>query len=123
MRRELDELLCERYPLIFAQRTMDASCMSQGFSCADGWFTLIDALCECLQFDIDHNGGPQVVAVQVKEKLGALRFYVRPSSERQRGMIDLACAMSTRLCEKCGSVFDGKVCSHRAPGTSAEGPA
>ena len=55
MRQELDDLLCLQYPLIFAQRSMKDSGMSQGFTCGDGWFALIDALCECLQFDIDHT--------------------------------------------------------------------
>lgn len=123
MRQELDDLLCLQYPLIFAQRSMKDSGMSQGFTCGDGWFALIDALCECLQFDIDHNGGPQVVAVQVKEKLGSLRFYARPASERQRGMIDLAVAMSTRLCDVCGATVDGNVCSHQDTGDPGYSPA
>ena len=102
MRQELDDLLCERYPLIFARRHGE-SCMARGFSCGDGWFSLIDTLCRHLQFDTDRNDAPQVVAEQVKEKLGTLRFYAKSSNEHQRGMIDFACAISARLCEECGS--------------------
>lgn len=105
MKTELDALLCERYPLIFADRnrSIQESCMGRGIACGDGWFDLIDTLCDCLQKSTDSNGAPQVVAVQVKEKFGVLRFYVRPvASEYQRGIISMAEAMSAHLCEQCG---------------------
>jgi hypothetical protein len=40
MRKELDDLLCQRYPLIFSERNMSMkeTCMCWGFSCGDGWF-------------------------------------------------------------------------------------
>jgi hypothetical protein len=105
MKKELDELLCKRYPLIFAERNlpMKETAMCWGFTCGDGWFDLIDTLCERLQSWTDHNKAPQVVAVQVKEKWGELCFY--PSggaSEEQWGMINMAEAMSARICEQCG---------------------
>jgi len=105
MRQELDALLCERYPLIFADRNRSIyeSCMGRGFSCDDGWFNLIDTLCECLQSRTDHNKDPQIVAAQVKEKWGELCFYPNLASGEQRGMIAMARAMSTRVCEKCGA--------------------
>lgn len=104
MNNELDTLLCERYLLIFADRNGDItrSGMPFGFECGDGWFSLIDALCERLQFSTDHDGSPQVVASQVKEKWGALCFYVHSASEEQWGMIRMAEAMSGRICEECG---------------------
>lgn len=104
MKKELDALLCERYPLIFADRNrpMTETCMCWGFDCGDGWFDLIDTLCERLQFWTDHNKAPQVVAVQVKEKFGELRFYPNLASEEQFGMITMAEAMSARICEQCG---------------------
>lgn len=117
MSPELDALLCQRYPKIFAERHQSArdSCMGRGFECADGWFSLIDTLCEHLQFDTDHNQEPQVVATQVKEKFGSLRFRCKVAgtddetdlcrcspSEYQRGMIAMATGLSMRLCERCG---------------------
>ena len=45
---------------------------------------------------------PQLVARQVKEKFGGLRFYVQAGSDVQRGMITLAEAMSYRICDLCG---------------------
>ena len=105
MKKELDELLCQRYPLIFADRhrPMTETCMCWGFSCGDGWFDLIDTLCERLQFWTDHNGAPQVIAAQVKEKWGELCFYPSgAASDEQWGMITLAEALSARICEQCG---------------------
>ena len=104
MKKELDELLCQRYPLIFAdrRRSIKESCMGWGFSCGDGWFDLIDTLCERLQFWTDHNKAPQVVAQQVKEKFGLLCFYPREANQAQRGMIYMAEAMSARICDQCG---------------------
>lgn len=104
MKNELDALLCERYPLIFANRTRSIreSCMGRGVACGDGWFTLIDTLCERLQFWTEHNGAPQVVATQVKEKWGELCFYAHGANDEQLGMIAMAKAMSARMCETCG---------------------
>ena len=94
MKKDLVESLCLRYPLIFAERP--------GIACGDGWFDLLDVLCERLQYWTD-RGAPQVAALQVKEKFGELRFYPRgPASQEQRGMIWMAEAMSSRICERCG---------------------
>lgn len=105
MKKELDELLCQRYPLIFAERHLSQmeTCMCWGIACGDGWFDLIDSLCERLQFWTDRNKAPQVVAIQVKEKFGTLCFYPRgAASQEQRGMIHMAEAMSARICDQCG---------------------
>lgn len=55
MNKQLDNYLCKKYPKIFAKRksSMQESCMCWGFSCGNGWFYLIDALCERLQQHID----------------------------------------------------------------------
>jgi hypothetical protein len=104
MKKELNVLLCQRYPLIFSERrcSIKESCMGWGFACGDGWFDLIDALCARLQFWTDRNGAPQVTATQVKEKWGALHFHPRGASQEQWGMVWMAEAMSSRICEQCG---------------------
>jgi len=102
MNPQLSNLLFERYPSIFRLHTSPDSRMSEGLACGDGWFDLIDALCESLQFDIDNNGFPQISVRQVKEKLGTLRFYVGKVSENQRGKILFAESFSGRICDICG---------------------
>ena len=120
----LDKYLCQKYPKIFADRNkpMSETCMCWGFSCGNGWFSLIDDLCSSIQHYIDQphwipkNDGsgeyeapppgttrcPQLVADQVKEKFSGLRFYCHGGDEYIRGMVDLAEDMSYRICEVCG---------------------
>ena len=45
----------------------------------------------------------QVVAVQVKEKFGTLRFYYNGGSSYIHGLVAMAEAMSARTCESCGA--------------------
>jgi hypothetical protein len=105
MNDKLDQLLCQRYPAIFANRhkSTSESCMAWGFSCGDGWFNIINTLCSLLQAETDKRGAHQVVAQQVKEKFGELRFYCDgPPSERQAAYITMATALSSVTCEECG---------------------
>jgi hypothetical protein len=53
MRRELDEALCAKYPLIFKDRNenMQNTAMCWGFECGDGWYNIIDTLCGLLTSD------------------------------------------------------------------------
>lgn len=46
---------------------------------------------------------PQVIAVQVKEKFGTLRFYVNGGDRYTDGVINMAEVMSAYTCEECGS--------------------
>lgn len=46
---------------------------------------------------------PQVVAVQVKEKFGGLRFYYDGGDAQVRAMVGMAESMAGRTCEVCGS--------------------
>ncbi|MEX3963340.1 hypothetical protein AB4Y42_14145 [Paraburkholderia sp. EG286B] len=113
MKPELDAKLRADYPLIFStERIADPDDSDEppvpspfaawGFECSDGWYDLLDALCMKLQ-QATKNGAPQVVVSQVKEKFGRLRFYASGPSDEQTGMIELAEAMSARLCERCGN--------------------
>ena len=53
MRRELDEALCAKYPLIFKDRNGDmrTTLMCWGLECGDGWYNIIDVLCGLLTSD------------------------------------------------------------------------
>jgi hypothetical protein len=156
MKQELDDLLCKRYPNIFADRnrTMTETAMCWGFEHGDGWYNIIDQLCANIQSHIDqsvknnqwdlkynamvtkalagditeleeyYNGYynaddrmketleqglknvrpviPQVVAEQVKEKFGTLRFYYRGGDDYISGLVSMAESMSAVTCEVCG---------------------
>ena len=44
-----------------------------------------------------------VIAIQVKEKFGGLRFYYSGGDDYIRGIVSMAECMSYRTCEVCGS--------------------
>jgi len=112
MKQELDEALCAKYPKIFCDRhgNMKETAMCWGFECGDGWYNIIDQLCNNIQHHIDWShknkdkeSVPQVVAEQVKEKFGTLRFYYQGGDDEISGMVRMAESMSGVTCEKCGS--------------------
>jgi len=56
MRKELDEALCAKYPLIFKDRHADmrTTAMCWGLECGDGWYNIIDVLCGLLTSEYRH---------------------------------------------------------------------
>ncbi len=117
MREELDEQLCKKYPLIFKNRhgDMKETLMCWGFECGDGWYQILDSLCGNIQHYTDWNNEnfakgykqykqvPQVVAVQIKEKFGGLRFYYEGGDEQIFGMVRMAESWAACTCEVCGA--------------------
>jgi len=73
VRKELDEKLCEKYPLIFKDRheNMQNTAMCWGFECGDGWYNIIDTLCGLLYSDYRHAKGQYDY---LAEKLGKPRY-------------------------------------------------
>ena len=115
----LDQYLCKKYPKIFADRNKSPmeSCMHWGLAVNNGWFYLIDALCDRIQQHIDQHNEcvdegyewavkegkiPQVVALQVKEKFSGLRFYYSGGDKYIEGVVSMAEDFSYRICEECG---------------------
>jgi len=128
MREELDKQLCEKYPLMFKDRHGDPmdTLMCWGFEHGDGWYQIINNLCDNIQHYIDwsHKSHawdikwneehadeprpvreivPQVVVDQVKEKFGTLRFYYQGGDDKIDGMVRMAESMSAVMCEQCGA--------------------
>lgn len=110
MKQEFDEYLVKTYPEIFRDRHGDPmkTLMCFGFGCGDGWFDLIDTMCKAIQNHINflrsnNKEIEQVVAAQVKEKFGGLRFYYEGGDDYVRGVVDLASHLSEKTCETCGS--------------------
>ena len=109
MNPKLDKQLCEKYPEIFADRYSDpkTTAMCWGLDVGDGWFALIDNLCNDIQTYVNENHLPPVVATQVKEKFGGLRFYIGSGHPHIWDLINKAEKKSYNICEICGK--DGKV--------------
>ena len=75
-----------KYPEIFKEKDlpMEQTCMCWGLEVPDSWLPVIDELCDAIthsRYIVSGPSGkvnfPQVVATQVKEKYGDLRFYFR----------------------------------------------
>ena len=121
MNEQLDKQLVEKYPKIFRDRygDMKQTLMCWGFDHGDGWYQILDSLCGNIQNYIDWNNKSaeagykdfkpveQVVAVQVKEKFGGLRFYYDGGNDHISGMVRMAESWAANTCEECGS--PGKV--------------
>ena len=120
MKKELQDKLYKKYPKIFEQRKLPITqtCMCWGVETGDGWYKLLEILCASLQWDTDKNGYPQVVATQVKEKFGTLRFYYNWGETKQEvkkkytdrqyahqeGKISFAEHLTETICEGCGAM-------------------
>ena len=76
MNKHYDRYLVKHYPILYQGRHKSPkhTCMCWGFECGDGWFNLINSLSFVLEM-ISRKYHIQIVATQIKEKYGTLRFY------------------------------------------------
>lgn len=127
MKPEFQAELFRRYPKLFRKPGMrlfvpgtgDASLVDstgpideRGIECGDGWFAIVDRLswvCEMEIEALDRQAVPMERwprVVQIKEKIGTLRFYVLgPLSDSVREQIQLEHSdegESARTCAGCG---------------------
>lgn len=108
MKIELQNKLYDKYPKIFKQKDLDIqqTAMCWGIDTGNGWYWLLDQLCDSIQRYIDcnkHRDIEQVEATQVKEKFGGLCFYYQGGDDLIMGMVDFAESMSYGICESCGT--------------------
>lgn len=114
MTPEKDTVLRQKYPKIFRKPEHASEPFDLwGFECNDGWFELIDTLCNRIQKHVDYRTSVtqdpdelehiQVVAQQVKEKFGGLRFYVVGGDDITEALINFAESVSFKVCETCGN--------------------
>jgi hypothetical protein len=121
MKKELELKLVEKYPTILQDYggDMQKTCMHWGMECGDGWYNLLDNLLEKLDY-ISNHSGVQVIADQIKEKFGTLRFYystIIKTDLNIEPIVDeiisdiIMCAerQSARICENTGK--SGTLCS------------
>lgn len=111
MSPELDRKLVAAYPMLYKQRHLPASetCMYWGFSCDDGWYDLLNecsAKLEELNKTLPEDS--RIVAMQVKEKFGGLRFYAKGGTKEVADAMNAAIreaeGKSYKTCEYCGKV-------------------
>lgn len=141
MNKTLDDRICNKYPKMFRDRNkpMNETAMCRGFQCGEGWFDIIDSLCEALthtyttSIEIDEEDGkrlgiepsvydrktnyyckiiqPQVVVDTVKEKFGTLRFYYHTELEEKMSYLKETgkYAELDKILERYYNYFDGIV--------------
>lgn len=99
MNRELESTLVATYPTIYRKLTPRFAGGSR-FECDDGWYRIIDELSRKLE---DEAHMSALLALEVREKLGSLRFLLRGDVTNE---VDSWLAAATRLsqhtCERCG---------------------
>jgi hypothetical protein len=115
MKVDLQKKLFEKYPDIFRQKdlSMTQTAMCWGIDCGDGWYGIIDTLCDWLT-TMRKFTGVKVEATQVKEKWGTLCFYYgigdygNMTFKVVKEMIDFIEVYSGCVCEICGQ--SGELC-------------
>ena len=85
MKDELTKKLWKDYSKIFPKNERG---YAVGFSCRDGWYDHINALCATIMMYCDEHNIEPPKASQVKEKFGSLRFYVQTASIEVFDIID-----------------------------------
>lgn len=110
MKKELDEALCRDFPTVFRDRNgdMQSTAMCWGFECGPGWEPLIRKAAEVIEaYNKTVSPEEHIVASQIKEKYGTLRFYTNFSTNEIDKAIDEAENASATTCETCGQ--EGKL--------------
>lgn len=105
---ELEKKLINKYPDLFRNKDkpVTQSLMAFAFECDNGWFKLIDELCENIMKECAGTEGiPSVI--QVKEKYAELRFYLDWYTPKITKLIEEAECKSQAVCEICGG--EGKL--------------
>lgn len=105
MKKELDDKLCADFPKLYKNRNGNPAetAMYWGFECGNGWESIIRKLSERLT-KLSELEKVDVVATQVKEKFGTLRFYTNVETDLMSACIELAEAQSESICEVCGEI-------------------
>ena len=82
MTPERDKELCDKYPLIFADRYKDMkeTCMYWGLAVGDGWYNIIDIACGTIQNHIDwsikyHDMSTKHNAMVVATRAGDMTLF------------------------------------------------
>ena len=94
-----------RFPILFQERkkSMQETCMCWGIECPKGWWHILDQICTVLEFhnmEFKEKHGIAIVADQVKEKFGTLRFYYTIRDVDKDGVVIETCAEDTRVADE-----------------------
>lgn len=111
MNPERTQQLFDRFDHLYRGRHLPVTenLMSYGFACGNGWFSLLWELSEQIElYCQQHPEAAGLIAVQVKQKFGELRFYTRPKIPAVELLIEAARLRSLHTCELTGEL--GELC-------------
>jgi hypothetical protein len=94
--------LKDRFPVLYGDNS-SAQFSQFGFEVGDGWFDLLDTLSTDVMHVVQRIGMACPHAVQVKSKMGTLRFVLSDFNDPLDALINKAMKASTATCEQCGS--------------------
>ncbi len=100
MNNENTKRLLEAFPLLFQRGIVP--------QCGDGWYQLIHVLSADIYKEAMRIGRDPAIpvswpaVVQIKEKFGTLRYYMRNSTGEIQALINAAEQKSRTICEDCG---------------------
>lgn len=110
MKTELQCYIKKKFPALYPKNFE--------FECNDGWFRILLWLSRYLEMYIDQQNKmaeknpqyyqpvKQVVARQIKQKFGTLRFYYEGGDEHIKSIIEYTEFISGYICEETGNTND-----------------
>lgn len=104
MNKEHTIVLLEENPQLYLDRDSmtDQSLTMFGFACGDGWFEIIRKMSVKLTALIRSEKEPELRAIQVRERFGALSFNANIMTGNIKQAIEEAQLESRNVCEVCG---------------------
>jgi len=105
MTPELQNKLVNDYPEFFKGigKTPQESCLAFGLECDDGWYSIIETCCSLIKHHYKNKKEIDFQFLQVKEKFGTLRLYCQGGDDFVSGVVDMAEALSSCVCEVTGN--------------------
>lgn len=101
--------IMKRFPRVFGNGPWPVSrtLMGWGFLCGIGWYPILERLFADMDTICVEDGLEKMEVIQVKEKFGSLRVYVKDGNERIYRRIAEAEEEAFTICENCGGPSDG----------------
>lgn len=98
-----------RFPHIFGPSpwNVDDTMLGWGFTCGLGWYPVLERMFEGMEDVRKEDSLGKLKVIQVKEKFGGLRVYMRGGNSRIRDLIEQAEYECYYTCEACGGPSEG----------------
>lgn len=108
MNEKLEEKLFKNYKELFKYKgDIKKSLMDSGFRCGDGWYDIVECLCEEIYYYVEAERVKYPHVYSVEDHSGSFRFEVEnldPKIKREiEGAISYAMRLAFSICSSCGN--------------------